>query len=133
MCGARLDLGRLLYEELTLNPRALAAFHRLGIRFRRASPMVELPGASGSGEAVLHITRPLVHAAAGGGRLYEHFLGQGPRELRAYGEVDAEAREPRAGALSDAARRISDAKTALIEIPDLRGRPLLVVVEGGGD
>jgi len=72
--GGRLDLGRLLHEELTLNPEAIGAFACLGIRIRKATPEVVLePLSSGKGIR-LYFSQPLVEATTPGTDVYRYFF-----------------------------------------------------------
>jgi hypothetical protein len=124
--GARLELGRLLYEQLTQNPVVIGKFARLGISVRQASPEAVLePLHTGQGSR-LHFCRPLVEAVKKGTEVYKYFFPQSVEiELPLPRSVRSETRKSR-----DDSRK-GDQEPGL----DLKplNRNLVVVVEGSGD
>ncbi len=72
--GARLDLGQLLYEELTQNPDPIGQFARLGIRIKKASPETFLEPLPANRGSRLYFSRPLVEATRMGTEVYRYFF-----------------------------------------------------------
>jgi hypothetical protein len=121
---ARLDLGELLYEELTGNPDLVGRFAQLGIIIKKGSPEATLASVSPAIKPPLYFYRPLTEAARKGSKVYRHFFPKAekmspPRAARRASR-DAPAREPAPPAHADDACRPLN-------------RPLSVVVEGSGD
>ena len=114
--GARIKLGKLLYEELTQNPEHIAQFARLGIQIRRASPNAVLP--RGLRAAALHFSRPLIDALERGSEPERYFRPNAP---------PLPPLPPRAHRRS---RMPPDRKKTSVRRP--LNRPLMVVVEGSG-
>jgi len=121
--GARVELGRLLYEQLTQNPDVIGRFAQLGVTIRRATPEAILePLSQGRRGPRLHFALPLVEATQEGTEAYRYFLPDSQQSLSIPSQVQSIARE-----LS----QIVTEKQRLIELkPTSR---LAVVVEGGGD
>jgi predicted dehydrogenase len=121
--GARLDLGRLLYEQLTQNPDLIGQFARLGIRVRPASSEAVLePLANGTR---LYFSRPLVEATKKGTEVYRYF----------YPETKKDEPGPSLR-LGEPTHSFEEAWTGedptMVETPPFE-RHLLIVIEGGGD
>lgn len=116
--GARLDLGSLLYEQLTQNPNIIGKFARLGIRIRQASPEAVLGPLSWPRRGRLFFSLPLVTAAKKGTDVYRYFL------------PDTEPAKPTEALIKPQPQK---------ERPDnsLRqaalDRPMVVLIEGVGD
>ncbi|MBS1787715.1 MAG: Gfo/Idh/MocA family oxidoreductase [Acidobacteria bacterium] len=131
--GARLDMGRMLYEQLTQNPALVSRFARLGICVKPASPEAVLeplkPETSGKLEDVrgarLHFSLPLANSAKKGTDVYRYFIPEAtviepdPLKLLLLGSVEDEFRMP-------------DRNKKAGKRQPLR-RPLMIVVEGVGD
>ena len=114
--GARIKLGKLLYEELTQEPEHIAQFARLGIQIRRASPNAVLP--RGLTTPALHFSRPLYDALERGSEVERHF-------------------RPAAAPLPDVRIKIQRRSRAhsdrgRSDEPRPLNRPLIIVVEGSG-
>jgi predicted dehydrogenase len=118
--GARLDLGRLLYEELTGNLELIGKFSRLGIRIRQASPEAVLEPLPARRGARLHFSLPLVEATKRETEVYRYFF---PKT-----EV---AKPPRRGRRPKPVEAPKGANTS-VTLPSF-DRPLVIVVEGVGD
>ncbi|MGB8507208.1 MAG: hypothetical protein WCD76_02285, partial [Pyrinomonadaceae bacterium] len=71
---ARLDLGELLYEELTSNPDLIGRFAQLGIIIKKGSPEATLASVSPAVKPPLYFYRPLTEAARKGSKVYRHFF-----------------------------------------------------------
>ena len=125
--GARLELGRMLYEQLTQHPSVIGKFARLGVVVKQASPEAILePLSTGEGSR-LYFCRPLVEAVKKGTEVHKYFYPN---------SVDFELPLPQG--FGEAERRTSQEKPEKppdeLEI-NLRplNRNLIIVVEGGGD
>lgn len=117
---ARLDLGGLLYEQLTQNSDLIGQFARLGIRTKHATPEAILePLPKGQGSR-LYFSSPLVDATQRGTAVYRYFF---PNEKA--------ATPPPASPTSEAVL----GSTTNNEPVEKRNYdlPLVIVVEGGGD
>jgi predicted dehydrogenase len=125
--GARLDLGRMLYEQLTHNPDVIGRFARLGIHIRQASPEVSLKDFSLDRTSGLRFCRPLVQATEKGTDVYRYFFteprrGKPPISGRGLARGHREEPEPAALAPQNEQVRGEDHRCHLV-----------IVVEGGGD
>ena len=118
----RLDLGRLLYEELTLNPETIGAFACLGIRIRKAKPEAVLePLSSGKG-ARLYFSQSLVEVTEPGTEVYRFFF------------PESEPLAPRGPLWRPLADELRDPpETTVAKGPLCLNRRMMVVVEGVGD
>lgn len=125
--GARLELGKMLYEQLTQNPTVIGKFARLGIIVKQASPEAVLePLSTGEGSR-LYFCRPLVEAIKKGTEVHKYFYPN---------SVDFELPLPQV--FSEAERKRGQEKTPeLAKELEINLRPLnrnlVIVVEGGGD
>lgn len=121
--GARLDLGRLLYEQLTQNPEVIGRFSQLGLSVRRASREAALePLPSGQGSR-LYFSLPLVEAATQGSDVYRYFFPATP---------SATASLPSGRGIAAVQSEITGEKRNLIQLERKYG-PLVILVEGAGD
>jgi predicted dehydrogenase len=124
--GARLDLGRLLYEQLTQNPDVIGRFARLGLRIKHASPEAVLdPLPMGTGSR-LYFSLPLVEAATLGTEVYRYFFrtpNPTPQEPR--------PGPPQGRGIAAVETEIAEAKQQLIQLSPLTRA--LIVVEGSGN
>lgn len=117
--GARLNLGRLLYEQLTQNPELIGRFAQLGIVIKQASPEAAL-GPLGPGQSsYLYFSRPLVEAAKEGTEVYRYFFPEAER---------ATPTLPKPWAMEKAVQQAQQPVTPLA-----LNRPLMIVVEGAGE
>jgi predicted dehydrogenase len=121
--GGRLDLGRLLYEQLTLDPERIGSFARLGVHIKKATPEAVLhPVPTGQG-ARLYFSQRLVDAAVPGSAVYRFFI---PTCEAAAVPQAVQGRS--SGGLS------APVEDATRPLPTSRlNRPLQIVVEGVGD
>jgi len=123
--GARLELGRLLYEQLSLNPDLIGEFARLGVRVRTASPEAVLEPLQPYRRSRLYFRQSLVRAATKGTDVYRYFFPAS----RLIGPPPFSDEQPRINELN--AERSTNA------IDDMRGdsshRHILIVLEGSGD
>ena len=121
--GARLDLGRLLYEQLTQNPELIGRFARLGLNIKRAMPEAVLePLLSGQGSR-LCFSLPLVEATKQGTEVYRYFLPATP---------PAAPGLPQSKGIAVVESEVAQEKARLIQLSALNRR-LVIVVEGAGD
>lgn len=123
--GARLDMGRMLYEQLTQNPALIGRFANLGIRIKPASPEAALEPNQAERAVRLFFSLPLVKATHKGTEVYRHFI---PDTEAAKAEVTPELSHPSA--------RVETAPAPEPEPVIARkplDRPLVIVVEGVGD
>lgn len=121
--GGRLDLGRLLYEELTLNPEVIGELARLRIRIHKATPEAILEPLPSGPAPRLHFSRPLVDATIAGTDAYRFFLA-GSEEQRPKARVRS---------LTETGTRATAPAPARGRSPLALNRSLVVVVEGVGD
>lgn len=132
----RLDLGAHLYSELTGNPDVIAAFARLGLGIRKASPDAFLPSrASDPGRRPLFFSGSLVDVT----RVVGH---HGNPQTLSYPEVyryffpavpsaPATPGESRGRGIAQITAERATEKQARLDLPPLN-RPLIAVVEGAG-
>jgi predicted dehydrogenase len=121
----RVELGELLYEQLTQNPTMVGRFAQLGIRIKKATPEAVLETVpTTTGHHPLYFSRPLVNAAQLGTETYRYFFPKIPAAkpshpisgvFTAVETAEHEGAEPGAGTAVGL------------------GRPLVILVEGGGD
>jgi predicted dehydrogenase/oxalate decarboxylase/phosphoglucose isomerase-like protein (cupin superfamily) len=129
--GARLELGRLLYEQLTQNPDLIGKFARLGIRIRHASSEAVLEPIPDSAGLRLYFCQPLVKATKKGTEVYRYFFPTSeraePPPAPAWKETGATAEQ----------QTYPDEKILKKEKHEVEAsfsyRHLLIVVEGSGD
>jgi hypothetical protein len=123
--GARLDLGRLLYEQLTRNPAVIGQFARLGIHIKQASPDAILePLRSGDRGSRLYFSLPLVQAVQRGTDVYRYF----------FPTAEAARPSPPLPHLSGRASSGTDFNDSpQSDEPRALNRPLVITVEGVGD
>lgn len=121
--GARLKLGRHLYEQLTRNPDVIYQFARLGIRVRPASPEAVLEPFREKGiqrDLRICFAAPLVKATRPGTIVYRYFFpksnGGRPGKPRHNIAFEEQKRRPN---FSFALKRLK--------------RPLTILVEGAGE
>ena len=123
--GARLNLGRLLYEQLTQNPDLIGQFARLGIRVKQASPEAVLEPLQRDQGSGLYFSLPLVQAAQRGTDVYRYFIPQ------------SEAATPTSTfpSLDLLVSDLGDQKEGQEPPPRplMLDRPLVILVEGVGD
>lgn len=116
--GARLNLGELLYEQLTQNPELIGRFSSLGVRIRPASPEAALEPYE---DSRLFFYLPLATAASKGSDVYRYFFPETepatPLQHLPW-KLPVEVKAP-------------ETKTRTSGIP--LDRPLVIVVEGSGD
>lgn len=121
--GARLDLGRLLYEQLTQNPDIIGRFARLGLNIKQATPEAVLePLPSGRGSR-LYFSLPLVEATKQGMEVYRYFIPD---------IEEAKSGPPQGKGIVAVESEITEKKESLIQLERKDG-PLVIVVEGAGD
>lgn len=127
--GARLDMGRMLYEQLTQNPEIIGRFARLGISVKPASPEAVLEPLTEKLKvdrgSRLFFALPLVNATRKGTDVYRYFIP----------ETEAAKPDPPKPQLPDhdetEKRTTTEAETPTDAQP--LNRPLVIVVEGIGD
>ncbi len=124
--GARLELGSLLYQELTQNPEIVSRFARLGLLIQRASPEAVLEPAPPPEGSRLYFSLPLADVPVKrGSEVYRYFFPSMER---------AEPGPPPRGAksIAETQSRISEEKKRLVQLapPEL---VVEIVVEGAGD
>lgn len=116
--GARLNLGELLYEQLTQNPDLIGQFSSLGVRIRPASPEAALEPYEGSR---LFFYLPLATVASKGSDVYRYF----------FPETEPATPTQRQPWQSPIESKAPETKTRTSGTP--LDRPLVIVVEGSGD
>ena len=119
--GARLDLGRLLHEQLTQNPEIIGKFARLGVRVRVATPEVVLEPLTVPPGGRLYFSLPLVTATSKGTDVYRYFFpeAEAAKPIPPVAPVAHPDVENVTGPPNDGAARLD--------------RPLVVLIEGVGD
>lgn len=125
--GARMELGRLLCEQLTQNPDLIGRFARLGIRIRQASPEAILEPVSATKPSRLYFCHSLVNATRKGTDVYRYFFPEAERAVPAPGyrtEALPESESP------SKSKPKKEAEGAAVTSSH---RHLMIVVEGGGD
>jgi len=123
--GARLELGRLLYEQLTMNPDLIGEFARLGVRVRAASPEAVLEPLDIGNPSKLYFSQTLVKAATKGTDVYRYFF------------PDSERIDPPPFSIDPhrSAKKSADDRNESIDLEvdqTSSHRHLVVVVEGSG-
>ncbi len=123
--GARLDLGRLLYEQLTQNSDLIGQFARLGIRIKQASSEAFLEPFSPGKALRLYFSLPLVEISKKGTDVYRYFSHSTEPARPDPSNRLLTGAEPEAQREKEAAE--SHARSVELN------RPLVVLVEGVGD
>lgn len=123
--GARLDLGRLLYEQLTQNPDLIGQFARLGIRIKQASQEAFLEPVLPGTSLRLYFSLALVDISKKGTDVYRYFSHstepgrpEPPERFLSSSESEASKEE-----------ETEQPEATAIEL----NRPLVVLIEGVGD
>lgn len=121
----RIELGELLYEQLTQNPTMVGRFAQLGIQIKKATPEAVLETVPTTlGHHPLYFSRPLVHAAQLGTETYRYFFPNIPV---------AKPSRPISGVFTTAEptehKRAEPGTGPAVTLE----RPLVILVEGGGD
>ena len=138
---ARLDLGALLYEQLTQNPDVIGRFARFGLNIKKASPEAVLTSCSGYGSKRLYVSLPLRDITRQGTAVNRYFFP----EISSNPDADMEPATPRqdepaskpglprGDGIAATVKRIAEEKAKLVQLEPLEGRSLQVLVEGAGD
>lgn len=121
--GVRLELGRLLYEELTQNPDLIGQFARLGIRIKQASSEAILEPLVPGTTSRLYFSLPLVEATKRGTEVYRYFFEKAK-------EAKPDKRQRTSAPLIKS--YASRSENQLVELTPIT-HPLVIVVEGVGD
>jgi len=125
--AARLELGRLLYEQLTQNPDLIGRFARLGIRIRQASSEAILEPLSAKKPSRLYFCQSLVNASRKGTDVYRYFFPEAERAVPAPGyrkEAPADPRDLTQPKPQKDAKQLAAVNSH---------RHLTIVVEGSGE
>lgn len=121
----RVELGELLYEQLTQNPTMVGRFAQLGIRIKRATPEAVLETMPTTlGHHPLYFSRPLVNATQLGTETYRYFFPNIP---------PAKPSRPISGVFAAAEVAEQEGVEQSAGAAATLGRPLVILVEGGGD
>jgi predicted dehydrogenase len=135
--GARLELGKLLYEELSHNYKLIGKFAQLGISVRQASPQAVLePLETGRGSH-LYFCSPLVKATKEGTEVDRYFFKDRFKQRRTSTKLSPgrHSAPPRKDKPADNTPDVGENQPPTPRPKRSRtlNRPLVIVVEGGGD
>jgi hypothetical protein len=132
--SARLELGKLLYEELSHNYKLIGKFAQLGISVRQASPQAVLEPLEAGRGSRLYFCSPLVKATREGTEVDRYFFKDWFKPRRPFPKLslDRHSTSPTQDKpAADAAE--NQPRTPRARRSQTLNRPLVIVVEGGGE